>query len=46
MWCFCENWIWLDPVRDVDVEFGSYASVDNKLATHGVSSINNLCDDC
>jgi hypothetical protein len=35
--------MWLDAVRDV--QFGSYASVDNKLATHGVSILNNLCDD-
>jgi hypothetical protein len=41
--CFCENWIWLDAARDV--KFGSYASVDSKLATHGVSIFNNLCDD-
>jgi len=43
VWCFCENWIWLDVARDV--KFGSYASVDNNLATHGVSSVSNLWDD-
>ena len=35
--------MWLDVEKGV--KFGSYASEDKKLATHGISSINNLCDD-
>jgi hypothetical protein len=41
---FYKNWIWLHAEKDV--VFSSYTSVDNELATHGVSSIDELCDDC
>jgi hypothetical protein len=40
---FHEDWIRLGAKKDVD--FSAYVSVDNELATCGVSSINELCDD-
>jgi hypothetical protein len=39
---FHEDWLWLDAQKDVN--FGWYAAVDNELATHGISSIDALCD--
>jgi hypothetical protein len=41
---FHKDWIRLGAEKDVD--FSSYVSVDNELATCGISSIDELCDDC
>jgi hypothetical protein len=40
---FHEDWIWLGAEKDVN--FSSYVSVDNELATCNMSSISELCDD-
>jgi hypothetical protein len=40
---FYEDWIRLGTEKDVD--FSSYVSVDNELATCSMSSINELCND-
>jgi hypothetical protein len=41
---FHENWIWLGT--EVHVDWSSYVSVEAEVATCGVSSIGELCDDC
>jgi hypothetical protein len=41
---FHEDWIRFGAMKDV-VEFGDYASVDSELATSGVDTIDELCDD-
>jgi hypothetical protein len=33
---FHKDWVWLDAEKDVSFRF--YASAENQLATHGVSS--------
>jgi hypothetical protein len=41
-----QDWVWPDAEKDVN--FSSYASVDNDhndLATRGIFSIDELCDD-
>jgi hypothetical protein len=37
------DWTGLDAEKDVSSS--SYAAVDNELVTHGVSSMDKLCDD-
>ena len=41
---FLKDWIWLDIKKDFT--FSSYVSIDSELATCGVSSMDELCDDC
>jgi len=41
---FHQDWAWPDAEKNVNFSF--YASVENELATHGISSTDLLCDDC
>ena len=36
---------WLCVVDEKDASFGSYTSLYNELATHGISSVGGLCDE-
>jgi hypothetical protein len=40
---FHEDWVWLDAEKGVNFSF--YASEENELVTHGVSSTDEGCDD-
>jgi len=41
---FHEDWVWPDAEKNVNFNF--YVSVENELATHGISCTDVLCDDC
>jgi hypothetical protein len=41
---FHEDWVWSDAEKNVNFSF--YPSVENELATYGISSTDVFCDDC
>jgi hypothetical protein len=41
---FHKHWVW--PDNEKNVNFSFYKSVENGLSTHGISSTEELCDDC